>query len=272
MQLDNFFHNKYTAGLQGYLDLFVKKKIGFYSETNENFINVPHEYISPFKATNAIVEVENTINYCISTLIESLINIGCHEIEIRIENYNTLVAMLDILENFRTSIVRSFYLIYQCKNQNENLNLEHKISRNLKINQLKIFGCKDNYKGQKNRMIYIQQTYKEEKGLTTLIINPIYFFESQKNNASLNQKIVVDKKGNIKNYINHKDSFGNVNNKEVETILSDKDFIKIWNIPNDIIETCKECHFRYFCLNFSEIVKKKGKYFKKNYCKSLFLN
>lgn len=270
IELNNYFNNKYTSGIQDYFDFFVKNRIGFYAETNKNLISSSYDYTSPFKVTNAILEVENNKNYCISTVIEALISIGCREIEIRILTYNTLIDILEILKTFQTSMVRSFYLICQSENENENLN--NVLNSNPKINQLKIFNSNANVKGQKGKILYIAQPYIEDKGYTSLIINPVYFFESQKFNASLNQKISVDKEGKIKNYLSHEKAFGNVNNMKIDNILKDEDFIKIWNISNDKIETCKECQYRYFCLNFSELIQKNKKYFKKNYCENLFLN
>jgi radical SAM protein with 4Fe4S-binding SPASM domain len=149
--------------------------------------------------------------------------------------------------------------------------LENEINSNLKINQLKIFNYLSDIKGQKDKIFYIKKPYIEDYGFTSLIINPVYFYESQKFNASLNQKITVDKNGNIKNYISHKKTFGNINNKKINDVLVDDEFTKIWYISNDQIEICKECQYRYFCLNFSEIIEKKGKFFKLNYCNKLYL-
>ncbi|MDX9694379.1 MAG: hypothetical protein RBT49_01170 [Bacteroidales bacterium] len=275
-QLNRHFNNKYEDGIKGYFDYFVKNKIGFYLKTNWQPAKISYEYKSPFKATNAIIEVENLNKYCITTLIKDLINLGCHEIEIRIINYNTLISILDILKKFQCDMVRSFYLNYLQENGKENLKIEKDIEKeiisNLKINQIKIFNSNNNTNTNNNKILHIAQSFFEDYGQTGLIINPSYFYESQNFNASLNQKIVVDKEGNIKNYLNHKRTFGNVNNIIISDILFNSDFTKIWHISNDKIEICKECQYRYFCLNFSEILKKNNKYFKINYCKNIFLN
>ena len=53
-------------------------------------------------------------------------------------------------------------------------------------------------------------------------------------------------------------------NKEV---VSKRNFQEKWFISNDNIVKCCDCQFRYSCVSNSDILTKKGKYYKKSTCK-----
>lgn len=271
-QLFKHFENKYDAGIKGYLDLFIEKRMGFYSSTNVNFHKYTYEYRSPFKITNAIIEITNEDNYNLFTLIEDLQDLGCYEIELRVKNYASLNFVIEILKKFKTSVIRSFYLICNHKDGQEIYKLEDEIESNLKIIQVKIFNCKNNSKKKKNSKIqHIDQDFIDDDGFSGFIINPTYFYEAQTHNASLNQKVSIDEYGNIKNYLGHKKDFGNVNSVRIKDVIEDDDYTKNWKIPNEKIEKCRECQYRFFCLNFSEVYEKDKKIFKNKYCEDIYL-
>lgn len=82
----------------------------------------------------------------------------------------------------------------------------------------------------------------------------------------MNQYCSINEHGEVKNYLTHKKTFGDAKNDCIESIINSEEFQRQWNISNDKIEKCKECQFRYICSNQSEVVLKKGKYFKIDNC------
>ena len=128
---------------------------------------------------------------------------------------------------------------------------EHKFSRVERI----FFDTKD-----------MKAITKNKVALNRFVSNLRIFVESQKHNVGLNQYCSVNKFGEIKNHLSHKGNFGNVNTDSIEDVISSTRFQKQWNISNDRIEKCKECQFRYICSNQSEVVIKKGKYYKVDNC------
>ncbi|WP_064967623.1 grasp-with-spasm system SPASM domain peptide maturase [Tenacibaculum ovolyticum] len=84
-----------------------------------------------------------------------------------------------------------------------------------------------------------------------LTLNQTKFLESVNFNSCLNQKLAIDKKGNIKNCPVLPNTFGNIENLipsnfEKEIILSSR-FTDKWKITKDEIEECKDCEFRHVC-------------------------
>ena len=47
--------------------------------------------------------------------------------------------------------------------------------------------------------------------------------------------------------MNMSKSFGHIDDTNLEEIISNLDFTKIWSIRKDDIDVCKDCEFRYVC-------------------------
>lgn len=78
-------------------------------------------------------------------------------------------------------------------------------------------------------------------------VNNLTYFESQYHNTCLNRKISIDINGEIKNCPSMKESFGNINDISLKTVLGKEEFKKYWNITKSQIDICKECEFRAIC-------------------------
>ncbi|UKB84878.1 grasp-with-spasm system SPASM domain peptide maturase [Chryseobacterium sp. MEBOG06] len=77
--------------------------------------------------------------------------------------------------------------------------------------------------------------------------NAQFYQESHFVNSCLNNKISIDKDGNIKNCPSMSQSFGNIRDTTLEDALNHAEFKKYWNLTKDSIEVCKDCEFRYIC-------------------------
>src|SRR5690606_8369796 len=94
---------------------------------------------------------------------------------------------------------------------------------------------------------------KEIYSLKHFTISYSMYYESLHYNAGLNRKVCVDSDGNIKNYVQHKKSYGNVNTHTLEEVIDNEEFKKKYDYKNDLIEKCKDCQYRYMCISNSDI-------------------
>ncbi|MEY8861163.1 grasp-with-spasm system SPASM domain peptide maturase [Tenacibaculum singaporense] len=82
-------------------------------------------------------------------------------------------------------------------------------------------------------------------------LNQDKFLESLNFNSCLNQKLAIDRIGNIKNCPALDVAFGNIKNTQVEFItnelLNSKDYTKLTSIKKENIKDCKVCEFRHVC-------------------------
>lgn len=257
-----------SVDVENILKYLVQEGVGLFTSDFNLVKNLDFEFNSPYIINNAIIEIDDLKTYSLTSLLKDLHEINCQNIEIRINDNLVFNEIIYILSEFANSIFRSIQLICFSKEHimNNSLNL---IETNRKISKVLIFDSKNTeIKKSKShhKAIYISEIYKEKLDDVDFIINPFYFFESHHYNASFNQKLSIDKNGNIKNHLTHDKSFGNINNKKLKSILKDTDFQSLWHITNDSIEICKECELRYFCLSFSDVSTENGKFFKNNYC------
>jgi SPASM domain peptide maturase of grasp-with-spasm system len=75
------------------------------------------------------------------------------------------------------------------------------------------------------------------------------FTESQRHNSCLNRKLSVDARGEIRNCPSMERSFGNVRDTSLHSALLHRDFRELWALNKDQVEVCKDCEFRYICVD-----------------------
>ena len=87
-------------------------------------------------------------------------------------------------------------------------------------------------------------------------VHPAYFVtnletfgEARRYNSCLHRKIAVDARGEIRNCPSLPRSFGNVRDTSLHSALAHRDFAALWSINKDQIEVCKDCEFRYICID-----------------------
>lgn len=85
--------------------------------------------------------------------------------------------------------------------------------------------------------------------LDLFVCNITSFSEFRKFNSCLNCKISIDSNGEIKNCPSFKESFGNISSSSLVEVLNDTNFQKLWHISKDKISVCKECEYRYICVD-----------------------
>jgi SPASM domain peptide maturase of grasp-with-spasm system len=76
-----------------------------------------------------------------------------------------------------------------------------------------------------------------------------FFKESRTVNNCLNKKVCIDRKGYVKNCPSMKNNFGHINEITIADVIQSKNFQEMWNIKKDNIAVCKDCEFRYMCLD-----------------------
>jgi len=104
----------------------------------------------------------------------------------------------------------------------------------------KVIFIKDNLKSNKHRNL-IHPGYFN--------VNISLFTESQNHHAYFNRKVSIDERGEIKNCNSLSKSFGNINHESLEEIVSSTEFQQLWFIQKDKTLICRNCEFRYMCVD-----------------------
>lgn len=262
----------YPETIKSFFGSLIAKDLAFYTEEPENFPDLNLEVKSPSKVYSAIVEIDDQKNYDVADTLKELDLLGCNLLMIAVKPTSNI--SFKEIESYLTLISDSFITTLELilSSKFEPYFTKEFIANNLRLSSVLYCNAEENacfagdfdVKVVKTKNEYVEWT---ETILPSLFnINVEMFGEAQTHNLGLNQKVCVDEYGNIKNYINHEKSFGNVNSKKISELLNDEGFQQKWHISNDQIHTCKECKYRYCCTSNSDLYFKDNTWHKETRC------
>ena len=92
------------------------------------------------------------------------------------------------------------------------------------------------------------------KSINDFFINIIFFTESLNYHSYFNKRIAIDPFGDIKNDVTLLKNYGNFKKNTLQEIIENNDIKKLWHISKDITLICKDCEYRYMCMDSREPV------------------
>ena len=94
---------------------------------------------------------------------------------------------------------------------------------------------------------------KYSNNFPKILISQKLYIESVQKNNYYNQKLYIGPSGEIKNAPESDEIFGNIikvkNTEDLKKIISIPEFQKYWEVHKDIQDVCKDCAFRYICVD-----------------------
>jgi len=242
-----------------YFDFLIKKDFGHYISIEEIalFPKLSLEWHSPSKIINAILDFDNKTNYNVESTIKQLDDLGCKNIQLRFFGLTPLLKITKILNHIAKNSINSIEIILHNNPDIDIMSIHSICDEYPKICDIYIYNSpkfeitKKRTKDQAN-IIYVIDNIIDENSCGNISyksfsLNISSFCESQNFNSCLNRKISIDKNGEIKNCPSIKKSYGNINNTLLYDVIKKKEFLELWNICKDEIDTCKVCEFRYIC-------------------------
>lgn len=178
-------------------------------------------------------------------------------IQIIVSNALLFIDKFEI-ENLISYSLSSIEIIFKDKEILEESTLTDLLSKNPKIKSIFVLNSNSPRKivGKRGRgdIYFLAQIEdKQEKSLFTFPITMELFTESQFHHTYFNRKLFISSEGEIKNAPECKEIFGNINslknNSELINVVKKPEFQKIWFVRKDICDVCKECEFRYMCVD-----------------------
>jgi SPASM domain peptide maturase of grasp-with-spasm system len=255
---------------------FINSELGFYTIEPKSFPSIDLSWHSPFVITNSIIEIDEASNFDINDVITQLNKISCRAVQIRFLSKQTITNLKTILEFFKDSRINDIEILFPFESHIENHELNRLLEQEKRINKFLIFGSpKDEVVLNENNFFTNSIIYfKKDIRLDNVEIITKYRFkvnleiisEATNFNLGLNRKICIDHKGDIKNYLSHNKSYGNVNSTRLSQIINDE-FKEKWYVSNDNVDTCKHCQYRYACVSNSDLEKVNSQYLKTERCK-----
>ena len=242
-----------------WLEYLIEKEYCFFIPKNfsDFFPKIDFQWKSPSIITNTIIDVDaSQIEQNINLNLNLLENINCKHLVIRFFNcsdYNKILGFLKININ---------NLTFQ--------SIEIEIEKNINFLNKDFTSIKKIIKNE------IEQVTDVRTKIDAKIIAPFFrpnfiidisvFSEALKYNTFFNRKLYIDTNRNIKNSIETSDSASKIdfdeNKIKFENKILKPTFRKLWNRNKDQTDVCKNCEFRYMCIdNRIPKVRKKGNYY-----------
>jgi SPASM domain peptide maturase of grasp-with-spasm system len=271
-KLKNAFGNQYNEGIKAYFNFFVKNELGFYTNTPNLFPHLTFKFLSPYKIITAVIGINIASEYNITNVFMQLKDLGCQYLQIQIMDdidYKSFFEKLTIFEDSRLRILDIFFV-----NSNPLQTFLNKYNGNDKRIFIYVMNCSKNcikkIPYSPISIFYMQSALKpypkEIISQNTFTTNILFYLEALHYNVGLHRKVSIDYNGDIKNYINHNKTYGNVKQDNLCYIIEQYEFQEKWHINNDKIEICKDCQYRYMCLSNSDIISQNERYYKKTQC------
>jgi SPASM domain peptide maturase of grasp-with-spasm system len=275
-KIKRVFGNAQDELIDSIFNQFIGLDLGFYTTEPEEYPDIDLRWESPYMVTNAIIEINDLNSYNFKSVVTQLSDLGCFAVQLRALNFYSKKEWQHLIKAFKDTRINELSVLIPHSNNMLLKDYYKLLESEARLLRLMIYNAeeerieKHSNKLLNDRIVFFKkdirkdhsEIIKEERFTPTIGL----FTEAQQHNAGLNRKVCIDKDGEIKNYLNHVRSFGNVNKTRIEKVIHAKHFQKKWFIPNDRIEVCKTCVYRYACVSNSDIVLKNKRYHKLEAC------
>lgn len=222
-----------------WLEFLIEKEYLFFIPINfiDCFPEIDLTWQSPSRITNAIIDAKNldkTLN------LQYFEDVNCLHIVVRFTNISDFNELSNFLKNEFNDLTFQYVelIINHSLSNLEFINFKKKTLKEIpvisKVESFKKLISKKRFKPQ-------------------FIVSIETFTEAQKNNLYFNRKLFIDESGNFKNGIEINKSFANFseikNIDDFEKIIKKSKLKNLWNINKNQIDVCKDCEFRFMCVD-----------------------
>lgn len=261
-EICDIYGNEHRNTIEEYLQFLIQNELGFYCDNPENFPNLDLTWKSPNPITNAIVEVENLQWVDYDKVFQQLEEVACEAIQLKLFSDFPIELIESVfLEKTQKSRLKSIELFIH---YNEEINLEvierlcvkygrlsmvivHSCPKEVELNKpiqekwiTPIFSIPDFLRLNKENLLMRPEYF---------YVNLEMFTEAHHHHTYFNRKVVIDSAGEIKNCPTIKKSFGNIANTKLIELIQEPSYQKLWHVRKDNTRTCRNCEFRYVCVD-----------------------
>ena len=271
------YSEKHHSVINSYLDFLNKNDLSYFSKNKLPFPKLDFSFDYPSFFTSSIYYLSNVSKKYFLNTVKYLDELNCKVMQIIVNKEFELKNLKNILflfwkTNFQTvNIIIDFSSVIDFKYL-EKINTIYPF-----ISLLSLFNVPENYNislSQKFSNISFSTEPNLEKHLFQIRefnVNQELFIEANCTNPYFYRKITIDKNGNIMNTIECDEIFGNIekikDTKDLLTIGNNNKFQKYWTTKKDLCDVCKDCEFRYMCIDSRIPIKRnENKYFFKEEC------
>lgn len=243
--------------LEEYISFLEKHEYAFFTRQPKQFPDINFEWKSPNCISNAVLDIDDQYRHDFDYIINVLNSLGCKALDIRIFKAVEHTILADLLDFSKHSCIRSIRLMMPYDMYKNNISYSKLLKKFPKVTVMIFHGSSansSNYFGSQS-ILFIKEIIDSEMccGYVSeelMICNIEMFSEAQNYNSCLNKKLSIDKKGMVKNCNALKQNFGYYKSIDIKQLIKhEAQFTKLWKISKDQVEVCRDCEFRYVCVD-----------------------
>ncbi len=236
---------------------------GHYTDSPELFPPISLAYDYAGKISNCIIDVQDVLMYPIEKLVEQLNDLGCLGVQIRFFTPVNVSYINGVVSAFTDSDIRFIELVLQYDAvQYSKEHLTRELFHHYRLKNVYFFSSpfddvvvfnKENSR-HVVKAIYSTAPFSSERDCGSISehnfsVNLQHFTEAKNFNSCLNCKLSVDKNGDIGNCPSMKQRFGSINTVGLRDAISHPSFWVNPGIKKDDVSVCKDCEYRYICVD-----------------------
>lgn len=256
------YGNEHRKQIEEYFQFLIQNELGFYCNNPENFPNLDRTWKYANPITNAIIEIEDLEWIDCDRVLEQLDEVGCVALQLKLfSDFSVDLIESEFLQKTENNRLKSIELFIH---YNEKINLEiieYLCEKYRRLSMVIIHSCPEGVDLNKpiqgnwiTPIFSIQESLRSDK--ENQLMRPEYFYvnldvftEAHHHHTYFNRKVVIDSKGEIRNCPTIKKSFGNIAKMDLAEVIQQLDFQELWHIRKDETRICKDCEFRYMCVD-----------------------
>ncbi len=241
-----------------YFDFLAREELGFWCDEPASFPPIALDWESPQRITNAMIDVDRGSAFDYPAILAQLDDLGCEALQVRCFEPLDRAVVERLLAGAVHGRLRSIELLLAHQPELTDEALADLCRRHPRISRICVHSAPEDRAVESNPGAAEIGYRREAIGSPACCgcVHPSYFapnlevfLEAQRHNTCLNRKVAVDARGEIRNCPSLGVSYGNVREVSLHSAVTRRDFRELWEVNKDQIEVCKDCEFRYVCVD-----------------------
>jgi SPASM domain peptide maturase of grasp-with-spasm system len=257
-ELKAFYDGRYDREIDEYFDFLLREELGFWCDEPAAFPPLTLDWESPQRITNAILDVDRASTHDYPAILAQLDDLGCEALQVRCYEPLDRAVVERMLAATVRGRLRSIELLLAHEPALTAEALADLCLRHPRIWRICVHSapedraCAPTAGGAE--IAYVREVVGSPSCCgcvdpSYFALNVETFLEAQRHNTCLNRKVAVDARGEIRNCPSLGMSYGNVRDVSLHSAVARRDFRELWEVNKDQIEVCKDCEFRYVCVD-----------------------
>jgi SPASM domain peptide maturase of grasp-with-spasm system len=241
--------------IDDYFALLVAEDYGFWCDEPEKFPALDLTWERPETITNSIIDIDRFSQHDYSQIFTQLDELGCQAVQVRAYDALSMKELEEILQACHYRRLRHVDLIIKFQPELTREVLTEFCLRYQVITSISVYSSPQKSKHEVYPLPVFVRFYTHpvtpdscgevSHGYFSLFLE--HFTEAQQFNTCLNKKLSISSDGSIKSCPSMSQSFGNISDTSLKSVVNEPALIQIGSITKDQVKICRDCEFRYVC-------------------------